>query len=207
MRHLALVAALPLVTLLGAAAADAGWTFNRSYFSHDPLSDTRVAQYAPPRTRYAPSESNSRQSGYRHIRSSIRVGGNADHLHIVETWGDGEWIRPYGEWQYPFRPGSTPWSPWMNPWGPRSGPMGSYDNRYGNYQDRYPLGGRGHHGPSPNPYGYGGGHSGGHGGGGHGDHGGGGGDHGGYDGGDHGGGDHGGQPDGGHGPRHGSPPS
>lgn len=71
------------------------------------------------------------QSGYRHYRSSIRVGGSADHVHVVQTWGLGELIRPYGEWLYPFRAGATPFGPWGNPQGPWTTPFGSWINPYG----------------------------------------------------------------------------
>ena len=37
------------------------------------------------------------RSAYRHEQSVIGKGRSADRLHIVETWGRGAEIRPYGE--------------------------------------------------------------------------------------------------------------
>ena len=130
--HLALVVALPVVALESVTAAGAGWIFRPSYYSHEPSGGERVAQYAPvepPQVRVDPSY---QQSAYRHNRISIRgADGSADRLHVVETWGAGEFIRPYGEWQRPFRAGATPYGPWGNPQGPWTSPFESWGNPYG----------------------------------------------------------------------------
>lgn len=124
-RHLAFVTVL----LAGAplAAAEADWIFKPSYFSHDPTTGRRVTQYAPGKTPYARVDERYLQSGYRQQR--IRIGG--DNIHVVETWGAGEVIRPYGEWLRPFRAGATPYGPWGNPQGPWTSPFGSWSNPYG----------------------------------------------------------------------------
>lgn len=125
-RHLVLLAWL---TFPGFALADS-WIFQPSYFSHDP-GGQRVAQYAPPQPAIFRGDPNYLQSGYRHNRISIRVGDTSDNLHIVETWGAGETIRPYGEWLRPFREGATPYGPWGNPQGPWTTPFGAWANPYG----------------------------------------------------------------------------
>jgi len=131
-RHLAIVVTLSVVALPTVTAAEAGWIFRPSYYSHEWSSGERVAQYAPikrPEVRVDPTY---RQSAYRHNRLSLRgAGGTADRLHIVQTWGEGEYIRPYGEWQRPFRAGATPYGPWGNPQGPWTSPFGSWVNPYG----------------------------------------------------------------------------
>ena len=181
------------------AAADTGatgageWAFKPSYFSHDRVDGERVAQFAPGEKAYA-QINNFRRSGYRQQRIRINgVGGSADNIHLVETWGAGEFIRPYGEWQRPFRDGATPYGPWGNPQGPWTQPFDSWSNPYGLGQLPHPPWPHWPNQPGPYPvYGNmpGGGPmpGGGHGGGGHG------GRPGGGHGGGHGGGGHGGGP-------------
>ena len=143
--HLAVVV---FVTSLGAiAAARAGcdcpavfcsdqeetsWIFRPSYFSHDLDSNQRVAQYEPERTTYYRDDPTYMESGYRHYEYEIHgPGGAADHLHVVQTWGLGDLIRPYGEWEYPYRAGATPYGPWGNSQGPWTLPFDSWVNPYG----------------------------------------------------------------------------
>jgi hypothetical protein len=130
-RHLAFAVALWAIAAVGAATAQAGWVFLPSSYTHDPATGARVAQYAPKKAAYVRSDPTYQQSAYRHNRSSIRAGGSADRLHLVETWGAGETIRPYGEWQRPFREGATPYGPWGNPAGPWTTPFGAWVNPYG----------------------------------------------------------------------------
>ncbi len=131
-RHLAcgVVLAAAALVPLGHARADS-WIFRRSSYTHDPATGDRVVQFAPKATPYVPHDPTYRQSAYRHKRSSIRAGGSADRTHVVETWGAGESIRPYGEWQRPYRAGATPYGPWGNPNGPWTTPFGSWVNPYG----------------------------------------------------------------------------
>jgi hypothetical protein len=131
-RHLCLAVALTAIALLGAETSHASWVFRPSYFTHDPETGQRVAQFSPGETPYARGDATYQRSGYRHMRSSLRgANGSADRMHIVETWGAGEYIRPYGEWQRPFRAGATPYGPWGNPQGPWTSPFGSWMNPYG----------------------------------------------------------------------------
>lgn len=130
-RHLAFAITLAVSSLAGAAAAQTSWIFRPSYYSHDPGGYTRVEQFATHAPAYAPSDPTYRQSAYRQNRTSIRAGDSADNMHVVETWGAGESIRPYGEWLYPFRAGATPYGPWGNPQGPWTTPHQSWSNPYG----------------------------------------------------------------------------
>jgi len=134
-RHLAL--ALVLVWA-APVAAQTSWIFQPSHFSHDPQTGQRTAQYAPPPTPFYRDDPTYRQSAYRHNRISIRVGDSSDNLHLVETWGAGEFIRPYGEWLRPFREGATPFGPWGNPQGPWTTPFDSWVNPYGLGRPPYP---------------------------------------------------------------------
>ena len=102
-RHLGWMVALLAAAHLGAASAEAGWIFRRSSFTHHPATGERVAQFAPKQTPYARNDLTFQQSVFRHHRSTIRVGESADRMHIVESWGGGDRIRPYGEWERPFR--------------------------------------------------------------------------------------------------------
>ncbi len=131
-RHLSIAWTAVAAIALGSGTLGASeWTFRPSYFSHDPASGERVAQSQPPVTPYRINDPTYLQSGYRHQRSTVRAGGSYDHLHVVETWGAGEFIRPYGEWEYPYREGATPFGPWGNPNGPWTTPFGSWSNPYG----------------------------------------------------------------------------
>jgi hypothetical protein len=133
-RHLAFVIAAAAITPAFAAPAKAEtWLFKPTTFSHDPATGARVNQYAPKKPAYVVADETYLQSGYRHMRFSLRAGGSADRLHVVQTWGAGEAIRPYGEWQYPFRAGATPYGPWGNPQGPWTMPFDSWVNPYGQW--------------------------------------------------------------------------
>jgi hypothetical protein len=130
--------ALSAVALFGAASAEAGWIFRPSSFTHDPATGKRVAQFAAKQKAYPQHDPTYRQSVYRHHRSTIRVGESADRMHMVESWGGGDRIRPYGEWERPFREGATPYGPWGNPQGPWTTPFGAWVNPYGLGQLPYP---------------------------------------------------------------------
>lgn len=117
------------VSYTGTAAASDSWVFRQGYFSHQ-ADGSRATQYTPlpnPEVPYAP---NYMVSGYRHTRSTIRGNESYDHLHVVKTWGRGEFIRPYEEWEFPFRPGATPYGPWGNPGGPWTLPFQSWVNPF-----------------------------------------------------------------------------
>ncbi len=130
-RHLVFLLALAAFPAARAGASEASWIFRPSRYTHDPNSGERVAQYAKEAPAYKPDDSTYEVSGYRQSRSSLSVGDSYDYLHIVETWGRGETIRPYGEWLYPYRAGATPFGPWGNPQGPWTTPFGSWVNPYG----------------------------------------------------------------------------
>lgn len=106
------------------------WVFRPSYFSHAPQGE-RVAQFQPEPAIASPFAPNYLVSGYRHTRSTIRGAESYDHLHVVRTWGLGEFLRPYEEWEFPFRPGATPYGPWGNPQGPWTLPFDSWRNPFG----------------------------------------------------------------------------
>ena len=116
---------LLLVVIVGTTrmAPAADWITARSYYTHDPTNGKRVTQYSPIGPVYVTPRSDYRKSGYRNTRSSIQAGGSADHLHIVEEWGNE--VRPYGEWRFPFRPHSVPYGAWGPPFGGLQGvPLG-----------------------------------------------------------------------------------
>jgi hypothetical protein len=153
------------------------WVFRASYFSHEPESGVRVVQYMPEPTSYLRDDPTYLESAYRHNQIFLRgAGGTIDRLHIVQTWGNGEFLRPYGEWEFPYRAGATPYGPWGNPQGPWTLPFDSWVNpygllnhmqyspwMYGPYQNgpggESPYGGS--HGYSPGSFGYGSGYGGG----------------------------------------------
>jgi hypothetical protein len=111
--------AVPLALLFGIAVSRGpqllaqDWIAAPSTYTHDPQTRQRVSQYSPIGPVYALGR-NPTQSGYRHIQNTIRAGGAADYLHVVEEWGNNP-VRPYGEWQFPFRPFSAPYPYWGPP--------------------------------------------------------------------------------------------
>ncbi len=115
---------------LSSVAAAQSWIFQPSYYSHTPQGE-RVAQFQPEASISPPTAPNYIVSGYRHTRSTIRGAESYDHLHVVRTWGLGEFLRPYEEWEFPFRPGATPYGPWGNPQGPWTLPFDSWRNPFG----------------------------------------------------------------------------
>jgi len=110
-----------------AQASDVSWIFHPGYYTHSPVTGQRVAQYEPERASIVPTDPTYQESGYRH--QVIQLGN--ENLNIVQTWGAGTAIRPYGEWERPFRPGATPYGPWGNPQGPWTLPFQSWQNPYG----------------------------------------------------------------------------
>ena len=101
--------------------------FQPGYYTHSPITGKRVAQYEPEKPSYVTVDPTYQESGYRH--QVIQNG--TEWLNLVQTWGAGTAIRPYGEWQYPYRAGATPYGPWGNPQGPWTLPFDSWQNPYG----------------------------------------------------------------------------
>jgi hypothetical protein len=128
-RHIALLVVLAASASAGTAAASS-WIFQPSYYSHSPETGQRVVQYQPEQPAIAPFDPTYQESGYRQSTASIRVGNSSDHIHVVQTWGQGENIRPYGEWLFPYRAGATPYGPWGNPQGPWTLPFDSWQNPF-----------------------------------------------------------------------------
>jgi hypothetical protein len=128
---LVFTAALVALTPVGVGAEGPSWIFRPACYSHSPVNGQRVAQYCPEAPALTWADDTYLESGYRHITTSIQVGNTSDHTHVVQTWGQGQFIRPYGEWEYPFRAGATPYGPWGNPQGPWTLPFDSWQNPYG----------------------------------------------------------------------------
>lgn len=114
-------ALLLLLAVIAQPAAAVDWLTAPSYYTHDSSTGQPVTQYAQIGPFYYPFRADYMRSGFRHYRSSIQVGSNADNLHIVEEWGNP--IRPYEEWRFPFRPYSVPYDQWGPPFG-GLGPVG-----------------------------------------------------------------------------------
>jgi len=104
-----------LVLCFVSVMAEAGeWITAPSFYTHNPATGKRVNQYEPIGPFYLTQSSNYLRSGFRHTRSSLRVGDSADNLFIVEEWGRP--VRPFGEWQFPYRPYAVPYSQWGPPY-------------------------------------------------------------------------------------------
>jgi hypothetical protein len=101
--------------------------FQPGRYTHSPETGKRVAQYEPDRPSYVNVDPTYQESGYRHQL----IQNGTEWLNLVQTWGAGTAIRPYGEWEYPYRAGATPYGPWGNPQGPWTLPFDSWQNPYG----------------------------------------------------------------------------
>jgi hypothetical protein len=151
-RTLILVGTIALALVSTLFAND--WITAPSYYTHDPQTGERVRQYTPIGPFYTYAQSDYRKSGYRHTRSSLQVGQSADHLHVVEEWGDP--VRPYGEWRFPYRPYSVPYPLWGPPYaGAWYGGFGYGYPYHGNVHPSHPSHpGHGPHAPGRFPQGY-----------------------------------------------------
>ena len=109
-QHLVWIAALAALAPGGAGAEETSWIFSRSAYTHSPVTGQRIAQYCPEQPSFLRYDDTYQQSGYRHNLITIGSGDNADRTNIVQTWGLGLAIRPYGEWERPYRPYATPYS-------------------------------------------------------------------------------------------------
>jgi hypothetical protein len=125
--HQAIPLVLSFLLISPAAASEVSWMFRPGYYTHSPTTGKRVAQYEPDAPSYVSVDPTYQESGYRH---ELIQAGN-DIVNIVQTWGAGTAIRPYGEWLYPYRAGATPYGPWGNPQGPWTLPFDSWRNPYG----------------------------------------------------------------------------
>ena len=104
------VIAASIACLITGSTFAADWIHEPSYYTHGPESGERVRQYSPIGPFYTMPRGDFTRSGFRHTRSSIQVGGSADHYHLTEEWGKP--IQPYGEWRFPYRPYSVPYDAW-----------------------------------------------------------------------------------------------
>ncbi len=87
----------------------ADWTTMPSTYTHD-ATGQRVDQYALAVEPQSNERADFVRSGFRHSRSTLQAGFNADNYHVTEQWGQP--VRPYGEWRYPNRPFSVPYGQW-----------------------------------------------------------------------------------------------
>jgi hypothetical protein len=125
--HHAIPLVLSFLPISPVAASEVSWMFCPGYYTHSPITGKRVAQYEPDSPSYVTVDPTYQESGYRH---ELIQAGN-DIVNIVQTWGAGTAIRPYGEWEYPYRAGATPYGPWGNPQGPWTLPFDAWRNPYG----------------------------------------------------------------------------
>jgi hypothetical protein len=124
----ALAALITVIAVWASSARAADWVTAPSYFTHDPQTGQRCAQFAPVPPVFA---SNYQRSVYHHTRSALQVGDSIDIYHQVDEYGKP--VRPYDEWRFPYRPYSVPYQLWGPPYaGLNSGyGYGGYGGGYG----------------------------------------------------------------------------
>ena len=70
-----------------ASADAASWIFQRSYYTHDPVTKVRIGPQATGGPYYSPVRGEFIRAGVRHVRSQIRVGGIVfDQYNEWDSW-------------------------------------------------------------------------------------------------------------------------
>ena len=83
---LVVYALLGLASMPEATQAES-WIFNRSYYSHDPVTHVRIGRQYSSGPVYTRPTGEYVRTGYRNIRSAIQVGGQTfDNLNMWESW-------------------------------------------------------------------------------------------------------------------------
>jgi hypothetical protein len=131
--HHAIALLFCLLLTSAATASESSWMFQPGYYTHSPVTGKRVAQYEPENPSYVVVDPTYQESGYRHQL----IQNGTEWLNVIQTWGAGTAIRPYGEWEFPYRAGATPFGPWGNPQGPWTLPFDSWQNPFA--LNRYPY--------------------------------------------------------------------
>jgi hypothetical protein len=88
MTRLLRISALAAFVLCASPSADAAsWIFQRSYYTHDPVSKVRIGPQATGGPYYSPVRGEFIRTGVRQLRSQIRVGGIVfDQYNEWDTW-------------------------------------------------------------------------------------------------------------------------
>ena len=88
MTRLLRISAVAAIVICSAASAHAAsWIFQRSYYTHDPVTKVRIGPQATGGPYYAPVRGEFIRTGVRHVRSQIRVGGIVfDQYNEWDTW-------------------------------------------------------------------------------------------------------------------------
>jgi hypothetical protein len=76
-----------LLAFVPASADAASWIFQRSYYTHDPVTKVRVGPQATGGPYYSPVRGEFIRTGVRQLRSQIRVGGIVfDQYNEWDAW-------------------------------------------------------------------------------------------------------------------------
>lgn len=76
-----------LASLVDAPAEAASWIFQRSYYSHDPISQVRVGPQSAGGPYYSRVQGEFTTFGFRNLRSQIIVGGLMfDQYNVRDYW-------------------------------------------------------------------------------------------------------------------------
>jgi hypothetical protein len=87
MRSLLIAVALAAFVLSADESRGESWIFQRSYYTHDPVTKVRVGPQATGGPYYSPVRGEFVRGGYRYLRSQIRVGGMVfDQYNEWDSW-------------------------------------------------------------------------------------------------------------------------
>jgi hypothetical protein len=88
MMYLLRLCTLTAMLLAASASANAAsWIFQRSYYTHDPVTKVRVGPQTTGGPYYSPVRGEFIRAGVRHVRSQVRVGGIVfDQYNEWDSW-------------------------------------------------------------------------------------------------------------------------
>lgn len=68
------------------APPSGSWIFQRSYYTHDPVSQVRIGRQHFGGPYYTRPQGDYVRHGYRYNNTPIRVGGSNDNTMVIERW-------------------------------------------------------------------------------------------------------------------------
>ena len=89
MKRLTMWGVAVVLALANSASAES-WIFQRSYYSHNPVTNVRIGRQVASGPLFTRPQGEYISSGWRNLRSTIQVGGQVfDQTNVWESWVQG----------------------------------------------------------------------------------------------------------------------